>query len=188
VSSLPLHNATATIRIPNFTEIVEEFEGINQNDPNCVVIGDAEEDFTFERLNTAFRILIASERPLLITLGTGKFYQRVDGPCLDVGTFAKALEYASNCAVINCGKPNKEFFMHGLNDLGLSSDEVVMIGDDIEVDVKGAKECGFRAVQVKTGKYRKEIIEHSGVIPNLLASNLHDAVTFILDGQYLINT
>lgn len=51
--------------------ILEDFAGVDQTNPNCVVIGDAEEEFTYERMNTAFRILMASERPLLITLGLG---------------------------------------------------------------------------------------------------------------------
>lgn len=51
--------------------ILEDFAGIDQSNPNCVVVGDAEDEFTYERMNTAFRILMSSERPLLITLGVG---------------------------------------------------------------------------------------------------------------------
>jgi len=43
-------------------------------------------------------------------------------------------------------KPSPEFFQFILNDLRLSPDRVVMIGDDHENDVLGAVRCGIRAV------------------------------------------
>ena len=35
--------------------------------------------------------------------------------------------------------------------------ECIMIGDDIVGDVKGAQNAGFRALQVRTGKYRFDL-------------------------------
>ena len=52
-------------------DVVPEFEGIETSDPNCVVLGDATHEFTYDRMNEAFRILIGSDNPLLITLGEG---------------------------------------------------------------------------------------------------------------------
>lgn len=56
---------------------MEDFKGCDLSNPNCVVIGDAEHNFNYENLNAAFRVLINSERPLLISLGCG--YVTVEG-------------------------------------------------------------------------------------------------------------
>ena len=43
-------------------------------------------------------------------------------------------------------KPSRAFFEFILNDLGVSSSSVVMVGDNYEVDVIGATRSGIRAV------------------------------------------
>uniref|UniRef100_A0A0N5D8B6 Phospholysine phosphohistidine inorganic pyrophosphate phosphatase n=1 Tax=Thelazia callipaeda TaxID=103827 RepID=A0A0N5D8B6_THECL len=134
--------------------IAEDFKDLDTSNPNCILMGDAQEGFTYKALNTAFRILHKMNHPLIITLGCGKFYQRKDGPCIDVGSFARVLEYASNAQIIAIGKPNEQFFKAAIEDMGLTTDEVVMIGDDIVSDIGGAMKAGIRSVQVRTGKWR----------------------------------
>lgn len=51
--------------------VVADFAACDTDRPNCVVVGDAEEDFTYANMNQAFRVLMASERPLLVSLGCG---------------------------------------------------------------------------------------------------------------------
>lgn len=51
--------------------IVKEFEDLDTNDPNCVLLGDAEVGFTYETMNAAFRVLHETDDPLIITLGCG---------------------------------------------------------------------------------------------------------------------
>jgi HAD superfamily hydrolase (TIGR01549 family) len=43
-------------------------------------------------------------------------------------------------------KPFREFFDHILRDLGLSAENVIMVGDDYITDVLGAQQAGLRAV------------------------------------------
>ncbi|KAI6180466.1 hypothetical protein M3Y98_00722800 [Aphelenchoides besseyi] len=162
--------------------IVDDFASCDRQNPNCVVVGDAENNFNYENMNAAFRVLLNSERPLLVSLGCGRFYQRVDGPVMDLGGFAKALVYASDCEHVIIGKPQKSYFMHAVESLGLTAAEVVMIGDDIASDVAGAQEHGIRAVQVRTGKWRSEWEDHY-VKPDLIADDLLSAVTTILNSQ-----
>lgn len=56
---------------PPSADLVPEFAGIDKANPNCVVIGDAAENFTYANLNEAFRVLIGMEKPVLISLGRG---------------------------------------------------------------------------------------------------------------------
>lgn len=51
--------------------LLPEFDSVDQSNPNCVVIGDAAEKFTYQNLNEAFRVLTDLEKPLLFSLGQG---------------------------------------------------------------------------------------------------------------------
>lgn len=51
-----------------------EYSDIDCSNPNSVVLGDACEVFNYENMNKAFRILINSEQPVLISLGQGSVY------------------------------------------------------------------------------------------------------------------
>ncbi|VBB29004.1 unnamed protein product [Acanthocheilonema viteae] len=176
---MPVPEAKRYIKDHNLRPHILEFEDLDTNNPNCVLMGDAEAGFTYETMNAAFRVLHETSDPLIVTLGCGKFYQRIDGPCMDVGGFACALQYACDARVITVGKPDKQFFMTAVDDMGLMTDEVVMIGDDIVSDVGGAQKAGIRGVQVRTGKWRQSWINHS-VKPDLIADDLQSAVNMLL--------
>ncbi|KFQ33941.1 Phospholysine phosphohistidine inorganic pyrophosphate phosphatase, partial [Merops nubicus] len=141
-------------------DLVPEFAEIDKTNPNCVVIGDAAENFTYANLNKAFQVLIGMEKPVLIALGRGRYYKETDGLKLDVGAYMKALEYACDVQAEVVGKPSKMFFESALAEMGVPPDQAIMIGDDIENDVGGAQQCGMRALQVRTGKYRSVHPQH----------------------------
>jgi len=121
--------------------------------PNAVLIGDAGEHFTFERLNRAFEILIEGGR--LYALGRNRFFRGQEGLELDAGPFVAALEYAAEMEATLIGKPSPDFFRAAAAALTLPSEKVLMVGDDLEADVTGAQEAGLMATLVCTGKYRK---------------------------------
>ncbi|XP_043912538.1 phospholysine phosphohistidine inorganic pyrophosphate phosphatase [Protopterus annectens] len=161
--------------------LLPEFEQIDQSNPNCVVIGDAADNFSYENLNNAFRHLIEMEKPVLISLGKGRYYKERDGLNLDVGVYMKALEYACDIQGEVVGKPAKAFFMAALADMGVEPHEALMIGDDIVNDVGGAQQCGMKALQVRTGKYRPCDECHPEVKADGYVNNLAEAVTLILE-------
>ncbi|CAG2066541.1 unnamed protein product [Timema podura] len=49
--------------------VLGEFQELDQSSPNCVVIGDASDNFTYKNLDTAFKTLINMPKPRLFTLG-----------------------------------------------------------------------------------------------------------------------
>ncbi|XP_014113209.1 PREDICTED: phospholysine phosphohistidine inorganic pyrophosphate phosphatase isoform X1 [Pseudopodoces humilis] len=161
-------------------DLVPEFAEIDKTNPNCVVLGDAAENFTYANLNEAFRLLIGMEKPVLISLGKGRYYKETDGLKLDVGAYMKALEYACDVQAEVVGKPAKRFFESALAELGVPPEQAIMIGDDIVNDVGGAQQCGMRALQVRTGKYRPSDENHPEVKPDAYVNNLAEAVDIIL--------
>ncbi|CAM9677750.1 unnamed protein product [Lampetra fluviatilis] len=161
-------------------DVLPEFDGLDVSDPNCVVLGDAAEFFTYDRLNEAFRVLIGLETPVLLSLGRGRYYKETDGLKLDVGAYMKALEYACDVEAEVVGKPSKAFFMAAVNDMGLTPSQVLMIGDDIVNDVGGAQLCGISALQVRTGKFMPSDEHHPSVKANGVVDDLANAVDLLL--------
>ncbi|XP_066476765.1 phospholysine phosphohistidine inorganic pyrophosphate phosphatase isoform X2 [Tiliqua scincoides] len=137
-------------------DVAPEFADIDKANPNCVVVGDAADNFSYKNLNEAFQVLIGLENPVLISLGRGRYYKETDGLKLDVGVYTKALEYACDIQAEVVGKPAKMFFQSALAEMGVEPHQAIMIGDDIVNDVGGAQQSGMRALQVRTGKYRKQ--------------------------------
>ncbi|XP_042315707.1 phospholysine phosphohistidine inorganic pyrophosphate phosphatase isoform X2 [Sceloporus undulatus] len=161
-------------------DVVPEFDGIDKASPNCVVIGDAADNFSYKNLNDAFRVLIGLENPVLLSLGKGRYYKETDGLKLDVGVYMKALEYACDIQSEVVGKPAKMFFQSALTEMGIEPHQAVMIGDDIVNDVGGAQQCGMKALQVRTGKYRPCDEQHPEVTADGYVNNLAEAVDVIL--------
>ncbi|XP_019473423.1 phospholysine phosphohistidine inorganic pyrophosphate phosphatase, partial [Meleagris gallopavo] len=110
-------------------DLVPEFADIDKTNPNCVVIGDAAENFSYANLNEAFRVLIGLEKPVLISLGKGRYYKETDGLKLDVGAYMKALEYACDVQAEVVGKPAKAFFESALAEMGVPPEQVMVLND-----------------------------------------------------------
>ncbi|XP_062234494.1 phospholysine phosphohistidine inorganic pyrophosphate phosphatase isoform X1 [Platichthys flesus] len=160
--------------------LLSEFDSVDKTDPNCVVIGDAAENFSYQNMNDAFRVLTGLDKPLLFSLGQGRYYKETNGLSLDVGVYMKALEYACDLKAEVIGKPSPRFFQSVLNDMGLQPHEVLMIGDDLVNDVGGAQNCGMKGIQVRTGKYRPSDEQHPAVKADGTVDNLSQAVDMIL--------
>ncbi|MPC52978.1 Phospholysine phosphohistidine inorganic pyrophosphate phosphatase [Portunus trituberculatus] len=109
-------------------EVEGEFAHLfsNQTLPNCVVLGDAGNAFSFEALNKAFRAIKTMPSPRLFALGCGKYYRHKGELHLDVGPFMSALEYATGVQAEVIGKPAKEFFKAALSDLEVNAEEITV--------------------------------------------------------------
>ncbi|XP_059475848.1 haloacid dehalogenase-like hydrolase domain-containing protein 2 [Neocloeon triangulifer] len=155
----------------------EEFEGLDSNQPNAVLIGLAPGQFNYPKLNQAFRLVLDGAQ--LIAINKGRYYQTKDGLSLGAGSFVAALEYATGKQAEVVGKPTKAFFQASLRGLDVQPDEVIMIGDDVKDDILGAVEAGIQGVLVKTGKFRPG---DEDKLPEgaFLAENFPDAVDMIL--------
>ncbi|KAL7869770.1 hypothetical protein AOLI_G00137580 [Acnodon oligacanthus] len=161
-------------------DVLPEFEGVEKSNPNCVVIGDAADNFSYQNMNSAFYVLIGQEKPTLFSMGRGRYYKETDGLKLDVGAYMKALEYACDIEAEVVGKPAPMFFQSVLNDMGIQPHEALMIGDDLVNDVGGSQQCGMKGLQVRTGKYRPSDERHPTVTADGYVDNLATAVETIL--------
>jgi phospholysine phosphohistidine inorganic pyrophosphate phosphatase len=150
-----------------------EFEGmdVDEESPEYVVVGDMGASFNFARLNRAFRALMGGAQ--LVALHKKRYWRTPDGLFLDAGPFVMGLEYAATTNAMVVGKPSEAYFQMVLDDLGLPPQRVAMIGDDVEIDVKGAKAMGLQGWLVKTGRFRREDLGR-GIWPDQLLESIAD--------------
>ena len=133
-----------------------DFEGIEDDAERgeAVVVGDMLEGWTPALLQRAFERLLAGAP--LVALARNRYFRRGGRLLLDAGPYVAALEYASGAAATLVGKPAPEFFRLALSGTGAGASEALVVGDDVEADVAGARAAGMRAALVCTGKFREE--------------------------------
>lgn len=161
--------------------LLKEFPGVETAYPNAVVIADAEDNFSHQSLNKAFRILMEDESRPFLALGTNRYTREPEGFSLDVGSYVAALEYATGRKAEVIGKPNPQFFTTAAESMGCSNDEVVMVGDDVSVDVGGSQAAGIRGILVRTGKYLDGDENLISPSPWTTADSLNAAVDHIIE-------
>lgn len=127
---------------------------VDEENPEFVVVGDMGASFTFSRLNKAFRAVLNGGK--LMALHKKRVWRTEEGLYLDAGPFVVALEYATGQSATVMGKPSASFFQMVLDNLQLPANRVAMIGDDIEIDIRGAQNMGMQGWLVRTGRFRRE--------------------------------
>ena len=132
--------------------LIAEFSTVSPGAENAVLIGDAADNFTYQNLNSAFRLVL--EGAPLLAMGYNRYFKQADGFSLDCGPFVAALEFAADTKATILGKPSSTFFHSALAEFDCPVDEVIMVGDDVEADVCGALAAGLQGLLVRTGKYR----------------------------------
>jgi len=154
--------------------VLEDFSGIAHTDeaPDAVVVGDLGEDFSYGRLNRAFRLLTAGSG--FVTLARNLFYRAEGGLVLDQGPFVAALELAAGRPATLVGKPSSEFFRAAIRLLGVEPSRIAVVGDDLDVDVGGGQALGMRGVLVRTGKFREEDVARSPFRADAVIDSLAD--------------
>jgi len=158
--------------------LVEDLEGVELvgEDAEAVLVGGADETeetgrvFSYHNLARAFHELDAGAD--FYCLHRNRWWQTKHGPLLDAGVFVAGLEYASDTHATVLGKPSSAYFESALEALDSDPSTAWMVGDDLEADIKGAQQHGMRAVLVRTGRFRPDTVERSGIRPDGIVSSI----------------
>lgn len=155
-------------------DVAEDFAGIElvREEADVVVVGGAEEKFTYDNLNLAFRMLMGGAA--LVAMHRNLSWMTEGGWQLDAGAFIRGLEEAAGVKARVVGKPSAEFFHQAVAHLGIPPERVAMVGDDIEADVLAAQAAGLTGVLVRTGKFRPEDLERAPGRPDHVIDSVAD--------------
>jgi HAD superfamily hydrolase (TIGR01458 family) len=135
----------------------------DEQQPDYVILGDIGDAWNLALINRLFNVMHSGAG--LIALHKNRFWQTEDGLKADIGFFIAGLEYVCSKTALVMGKPNQDFFRRVLDSVQVDASDALMVGDDIDSDVGGAQDIGIRGCLVKTGKYRDNYAQQSGVRP-----------------------
>ena len=125
--------------------------------PTHVLVGDCREILSYEVLDQAFRAI--RDGAELLALQRGRYFLRPDGEHIDTGAIVAALEYAAGAQARVLGKPSRDFFDLAARSAGVTPAECVVVGDDATTDIDGGIAVGATTVQVRTGKFERQLAE-----------------------------
>lgn len=163
---------TVSLLLPSPT--FEEFADFTIDDhaPEYVVVGDLGEEWTFERLNIAFRAL--QRGATLVAIQKNRFWDPGDGLRLDAGPFVAALEYGAEVEAVLVGKPSPPFFVTAAESLGVPIESVAVVGDSVVNDVVGGQRVGCVGIAVRTGSFREHHLNGLERPPEAVLDSLAD--------------
>jgi HAD superfamily hydrolase (TIGR01458 family) len=134
-----------------------------------VVVGDITGSLSWQRLDEAFRLLLDGAE--LVALQRGRYFLLTDGRHLDTGILVEALESAAETSARLIGKPSPDFFRMVFDRMGDDAgDPDVVIGDDVDTDIAGARAIGATSILVRTGKQADRVTVEDGGADHVVAS------------------
>jgi HAD superfamily hydrolase (TIGR01458 family) len=160
-----------------------EYVELVSDGADAVLLGGADESdetgdvFSYDNLNKAFAELREGAR--LVCLHKNKWWQTSRGPLLDAGAFVAGLEYAAGVKAEIVGKPTAAYFEAALAEVDATPDEAVMVGDDVEADIGGAKAIGMQGVLVRTGKFRPAALREAEPQPDAVVDSIADLPAYL---------
>jgi HAD superfamily hydrolase (TIGR01450 family) len=144
--------------------------------PQVVVVG-LDRRLSYRKLDDALRFLRAGAA--LVGVYGGAVYMAEKGPALSAGPIVKALEFASGKRAAMVGKPSPRMFRLALQLANEEASRAVMVGDQIETDILGARRAGVHTILVLTGVETQASIAHSETKPEMVIRNV-DALNTLL--------
>lgn len=155
-------------------DVAEDLYGIDLVDDaaEVVVVAGAEDAFTYDAMNRAFRML--REGASLVAMHRNVWWLTSEGPKLDAGPYVTALEEAAGVRAVVVGKPSPEIFRESVALLGIAGQEILMVGDDLDADVLPAQAIGLAGVLVRTGKFREETLTGAPEAPDHVIDSVAD--------------
>lgn len=132
--------------VPDVASDLGDHIGIRDEGPvDAVVVGDLFEHYERRTIDRAAKAISGGAR--FVAMHRGR--RSSDGRewFIDNGFWVAALEYVTEQDAVVTGKPSANAYLRALDRLGLTScprSEVVVISDDADNDLRGAKAAGLR--------------------------------------------
>jgi NagD protein len=155
------------------TALNEAGVAITSTHPDYVIVGEGR-TLSFEMTEIAHRAIAKGAG--LVATNPDTWCPTDAGPRPGCGAIAALLESATGKEAYKVGKPNPFMFRAARKKLGLSTDEVLMVGDTMETDIRGATDSGFKSILVLTGSTQTESLASYAFQPTLVVDSIASLV------------
>jgi len=119
----------------------------------AVVLATEAHGLRIADLQPAFRRLL--DGASFYTLQRNRFFRKDAALVTDLGPLAAFFTYATGRDAETLGKPSRLLYEAVANELEITLEDMVMVGDDAEFDVSASVALGMCGVLVRSGKYRE---------------------------------
>ncbi len=141
-------------------------------DPDYVVVGEGR-TFNLELVETAVRMILGGAK--LIATNLDPNCPTANGSLRPgCGAMVAMLETATGVRAFSVGKPSPVMMRAARKELGLTTDQTVMIGDTMETDILGGVQLGFRTVLVLSGGTSRADLGRYAYRPDVVVEHLAD--------------
>ena len=153
------------------TALHENGYAIVDRDPDYVVVGEGR-IISFEMVEAALRMIMGGAK--LIATNLDPNCPTESGLRPGCGSTVAMLEVASGVKAFSVGKPSPFMLRGAQKELGLSSDQAIMIGDTMETDILGGVQLGFKTILVLSGGTRREDLDRYAYRPDQIVDSIAD--------------
>jgi len=144
---------------------------IVDDDPDYVVVGEGR-TFNMEIVEAAVRMIVRGSK--LIATNIDPNCPTSHGLRPGCGAIVAMLEIATGLKAFSVGKPSPVMMRAARKELGLATDETIMIGDTMETDILGGVAMGYRTALVLTGSTRREDLKRYAYRPDVILDSIAD--------------
>src|ERR1051326_6255573 len=90
------------------------------------------------------------------------------------GALVSLLEVAAGVKAFSVGKPSPVMLRAARKELGLTTDQTIVIGDTMETDILGGVQLGFKTILVLSGGTRREDLPRFAYRPDKVVDSIAD--------------
>lgn len=151
--------------------ILEAGYELDESEPDYVVVG-LDSEVTYEKLTVA--TLGIQKGAHFIGTNPDKNIPTERGLVPGAGSLLALIETATRVTPVIIGKPQAIIMEKSLERLGLSADQVLMVGDNYETDIQAGLQNGIDTLLVLSGFTQKEDIPTLLKAPTFTVNSLDD--------------
>jgi NagD protein len=142
---------------------------IVDKDPDYVVVGEGR-TLNFELAEAAVGMILGGAKLVATNLDPNCPTQTGTRP--GCGAIVAMLETATGVKAFSVGKPSPLMLCDACQELGLTPENTVVIGDTMETDIVGGVQLGFKTILVLSGGTRREDLPRYAYQPDLVVESI----------------
>jgi NagD protein len=144
---------------------------IVDKDPDYVVVGEGR-TFNFEMVEAALGMIVAGAKLVATNLDPNCPTQAGTRP--GCGATVAMLETASGVRAFSVGKPSPVMLRAARKELGLTTEQTIVIGDTMETDILGGVQLGFKTILVLSGGTSRADLPRYAYRPDKIVDSIAD--------------
>lgn len=150
-------------------------------DPDYVVVGEGR-TLSFEMVEAALKMIMGGAK--LIATNLDPNCPTESGMRPGCGATVAMLEVASGVKAFSVGKPSPVMLRGARKELGLTTDQTVVIGDTMETDILGGAQLGFKTILVLSGGTCREDLDRYAYRPDMIVDSIDELHHGELIGEF----